>query len=156
MFTGSALQNSPYLNGVIKEALRVSMANPCRMPRVIPEPGWNYGGYYIPAKSIVGVGAFELHWNPTVFPEPEKFLPERWLKATSEMNTNLIPFGRGARSCLARNFATAELLIATDAIVRADVLKGAKRVEDKIEIYEWFNCQVKGGVVELIWSDQSS
>ncbi|MCJ1467390.1 hypothetical protein MMC07_006014 [Pseudocyphellaria aurata] len=151
---GSALQSLPYLNGVIKEGLRVSMAKPSRMPRVVPKPGWNYGEYYIPERAIVGVGAFELHWSPYVFPQPEKFLPERWLNATSEMSTNLIPFGKGARSCLGRNFATTELLIATEAIVRADVLQGAKRVKDKIEIYEWFNCRVKDGVIELTWNDQ--
>lgn len=153
---GLALQTLPYLNGVVREAMRISMANPCRMPRVVPSKGWNYGGYYIPAKTNVGVGAFELHLDPTVFQQPEKFLPERWLNATSEMNASLIPFGKGARSCLGRNLANAEIFIATEAIVRADVLKGAKRVKDKIEIYEWFNCQVKDGAIELIWSDELS
>lgn len=132
------------------------MANPCRFPRVVPSQGLSYGGYYIPAKANVGVSASELHLDPTVFPQPEKFMPDRWLNATSDMNTNLMPFGKGARSCLARSFATAELFIAIETIARANVLQGAKRVTDKIEIYEWFNCQVKDRVIELIWSDQVS
>lgn len=132
------------------------MANPTRLPRVVPPQGWNYGVYHIPAKTVVGVAAFELHFDPNVFPQPDKFLPERWLNATSEMNTSLMPFGKGARSCLARNLATAELFIATAAIVRANVLQGAKRVKETIETYQWFNCQVKGKAIELIWSDQVS
>ena len=72
------------------------------------------------------------------------------------MNASFMPFSKGSRSCIARNLATAEIFIATEAIVRADVLRGAKVVKDKIEIYEWFNCKVKDGAIELIWSGQAS
>lgn len=150
---GLALQSLPYLNGVVKEAMRVSMANPVRLPRVVPPQGWKYSEYFIPPKANVGVAAFELHFDQNIFPEPKRYLPERWLEPTAEMNTNFIPFGKGARSCLARNLATTEILIATEAIVRADVLQGAMRVKDKIEINEWFNSQVKDRAIDLIWSD---
>ncbi|KAI9840073.1 MAG: hypothetical protein M1819_000266 [Sarea resinae] len=152
----SDLQMLPYLNGVVREALRLSMSVSNRLPRIVPPGGWNYDGYDFPAGANVGVAAFELHLDRSVFPEPGHFLPERWIEPTSEMNASWLPFGKGARSCIARNLAFKELLIATERIVAADVLKGAKTVKDKIDIYEWFNSKTKGGKIELLWPKQRS
>ena len=145
------IQTLPYLRGVIKEGLRLAMANPSRLPRVVPESGWKFGGFHFPAGTNVGVAAFEVHQDRTVFPEPEKFLPERWLNPTAEMQRNWMPFGNGTRACIARNLATTELFMAVEKLVEADVLKGARPVKEKIEIYEWFNSKVKDGRIELVW-----
>lgn len=130
------------------------MITSVNLPRRVPPQGWNYAGYHIPADTNVGVSAFELHLNPAVFPDPDEFLPERWLSTTAEMNTHFAPFGKGARSCIARTLANTELLIATEAIVSSDVLRGAERVQNKIEIYEWFNAKFKAGKLELIWPNE--
>lgn len=127
------------------------MAISCRLPRVTPPEGWTYGKYHIPGDIKVGVAAFELHLNPATFPSPTKFLPERWFNATPEMHRDWLPFGKGARSCIARNLALQEMFVATHRIVRSGVLEGAKPVEEKIEIYEWFNSSVKGERIELYW-----
>jgi len=39
--------------------------------------------------------------DPAVFPEPENFDPERWLKADPDglMHAYLLPFGKGSRAC---------------------------------------------------------
>jgi len=34
---------------VIKEALRLSFGVPGRLPRVVPEPGATFNGYFLPA-----------------------------------------------------------------------------------------------------------
>lgn len=153
---GFELHTVPYLNGVVKEGLRLSMAISSNLPRCVPPGGWNYAGYYIPAKTNVGVSAFELHLDPAVFPNPHEFLPERWLQTTSEMNASFSPFSKGSRSCVARILATTEILIATEAIVRADVLRRAERVQQEIEIYEWFNAKFKSGNLELVWPKEKS
>lgn len=127
------------------------MAISCRLPRLVPAGGWTYGSYHIPQNTRVGVAAFELHLNPETFPSPTEFDPERWLKATPEMHRDWLPFGKGARSCIARNLALQEMFIATECIVKSGVLAGAKPVGDKIEIYEWFNSSVKGEKIELMW-----
>jgi len=62
-----------------------------------------------------------------------------------------VMFGVGERQCIGRNLATAELFWAVDAMVRKDVLRGARTVRPRIEIVEWFNSKVKGGKVELVW-----
>ncbi|KAI8931307.1 hypothetical protein NX059_011649 [Plenodomus lindquistii] len=142
----------PYLNAIVKEALRISMANPTRLPHVVPPGGWMFKGIYFPASTIVGCSAYELHFNPSVFSQPQAFEPERWLQATEEMTKYWFAFGAGSRACIARNLATMELQIATGRLAQTNVLKGAKAVPDEVEIYEWFNSKVKGERVDLIWS----
>lgn len=41
--------------------------------------------------------------DPTIFIDPLKFLPERWLSSPSKlerMNQAYVPFGRGSRMCV--------------------------------------------------------
>jgi cytochrome P450 len=145
-------QTLPYLNAVVKEALRISMANPTRLPHVVPAGGWTFKGTHFPAKTIVGCSAYELHFDASTFLNPESFVPERWLDATNEMSKYWFAFGAGSRACIARNLATMELQFATERLARSGVLDGARPVQDKVEIYEWFNSKVKGEKIELVWS----
>ncbi|KAL2065493.1 hypothetical protein VTL71DRAFT_3163 [Oculimacula yallundae] len=147
----------PYLTGVVKEGLRLSMANPTRLPHVVPRGGWTFKGTHFPAGAFVGCSATELHLNPQAYPNPYDFQPERWLEGniTPEASKSFFAFGAGSRACIARNLATVELYMATEKMAEKDVLRGAKAVQDKIEIYEWFNSSVKGEKIELIWEKAS-
>ncbi|EXJ93954.1 hypothetical protein A1O1_02347 [Capronia coronata CBS 617.96] len=145
------LQSLPYLRGVVKEGLRLSMANPSRLPRVVPASGWTFKGTYFPPGTVVGCSPLVLHLNPEVFQDPHAFKPERWFEPSEEMLRDAIPFGLGARQCIARNLATVELFCAVERVVRADVLKGVKAVKDKVEILEWFNSKVVGERIDLVW-----
>ncbi|KAF3037610.1 hypothetical protein E8E12_002420 [Didymella heteroderae] len=146
------VQALPYLTAVVKEALRLSMANPTRLPHVVPTGGWMFKGTFFPANSVVGCSAYELHFNSCVFPEPHEFRPERWLDATDEMTKHWFAFGAGSRACIARNLATLELHLATERLATSRVLDGAQAAkEGDIEIYEWFNSKVKGESIEIVW-----
>jgi len=128
------------------------MANPTRLPHIVPPDGWTFKSIYFPPYSIVGCSAYELHFNSKVFPEPFAFKPERWLdeNVTQEANKSFFAWGAGPRSCIARNLATVELFMATEKIVEKDVLRGARACEETVEIYEWFNSSVKGEKIGLV------
>ena len=143
--------NLPYLGGVVKEALRLTMTISIRLPRVVPEGGWEYKKFRFPAGTKVGVAAFQLHLDDGVFPHPEEFRPTRWFDATHDMNRDFLPFGKGARSCIARHLAITELSVVTEKLARLDVLGGAKPTADSIEKYEWFFSRVKGDRIDLVW-----
>ncbi|EXJ92276.1 hypothetical protein A1O3_00826 [Capronia epimyces CBS 606.96] len=145
------LQSLPYLRGVVKEGLRLSMANPSRLPRVVPAPGWTFKDTYFPPGTVVGCTPYVLHLNPAVFEDPKAFNPERWLEPSEAMLRDAIPFGLGSRQCIARNLATVELFCAVERVVRADVLSGVKTVKEKVEILEWFNSKVVGERIDLVW-----
>lgn len=151
------IQSLPYLRGVVREGLRLSMANPSRLPRVVPSSGWQFNGTDFPGGSEVSCTPFELHLNASVFPDPDEFRPERWAEdepTLKEMERDAIPFGLGSRQCIARNLATVELFMAVKAIVESGVLIGARPAKGahKIEILEWFNSHVIGGKIEIEWA----
>lgn len=146
------VQALPYLNAVVKEGLRLSMANPTRLPHVVPMGGWMFKDTLFPANTIVGCSAYELHFNNTVFPEARAFVPERWLDGTEEMSKFWFAFGAGSRACIARNLATLELQLATERLASSGVLDGGRAVQNgDVEIYEWFNSKVKGEKIEIVW-----
>ena len=53
--------------------------------------------------------------DPKYVSEPEKFIPERWIKGSAyyiEMNPfAFLPFGHGPRMCIGRRFAELETQI---------------------------------------------
>ncbi|CAK1368110.1 unnamed protein product [Cercospora beticola] len=147
----------PYLNATIKETLRLSMANPTRFPRIVPPSGWTYTSpstsksYHLPSGTQVGLQPWTLHFNPSVFPNPQTFNPDRWLDPTKEMQRDWIPFNIGARQCIARTLAMMELILTARAVVNSGVLEGAKVVRERVEVVEWFNAKIVGEKVELVW-----
>ncbi|KAJ5753613.1 uncharacterized protein N7511_007766 [Penicillium nucicola] len=134
-----------YLRGTVREGLRLSWANPIRLPREVPVGGWKYHGYYFPAGTSVGVASFQLHQDEAVFPEPLQYMPERWLQPTNEMLDHFFAFGKGSRACIAQNLGTLEVTMAILKVVEADLLRGSSIVGDGIlRRKQWFNSRVEG------------
>ncbi|KAM0253628.1 hypothetical protein ACHAQJ_007203 [Trichoderma viride] len=146
-------QSLPYLSGGVKEACRLAVANPTRLPRIVSSKGLKVPGLpTIPPGTSVGIGAYALHFNADVFPMPHDFVPERWLEPTPEMLRDNFYFGKGPRQCIARNFASTLLWWTAEGLIRSRVLDGAKPVKDELEMIEWFNAQEVGGSIELCWA----
>jgi cytochrome P450 len=66
------------------------------------------GGRVLPAGILVAPSIYLLHRRPDVYPEPERFRPERFLEAPPGTYT-WIPFGGGVRRCLGGAFAEYEM-----------------------------------------------
>ena len=81
------------------------------------------GGYFIPKGTLVLVMAHLLHRDVALFPEPERFVPERWTRELMRSLPSLAysPFGGGQRKCVGEQFAMTELV--------ATVAQVARRVE---------------------------
>lgn len=131
--------------------MRLSWANPTRLPRSVPTGGWQFKGHYFPTGTSVGVAAFQLHQDERVFPNATRFDPERWLEPNDAMLTNWMAFGKGMRTCIAQNLAQVELNMATLKVVEGDVLKGARPAQERIEVKEWFNSRVHGEQILIQW-----
>ena len=160
-------QTLPYLRAVIREGMRLAVANPARLSRIVPPGGFDVDGTHLPPGTSVGFAAYVLHHNPELFPEPFAFRPERWLdddaqtedgkvneraeRQKREMERDTFPFGVGSRMCIARNLATHVLFLAVSVLVKSGVLEGARTCEEKIELEEWFNAGIKGHKLEIEW-----
>ncbi|MGH0129593.1 UNVERIFIED_CONTAM: hypothetical protein FKN15_012744 [Acipenser sinensis] len=68
--------------------------------------------YIIPPGDLLMLSPFWAHRDPRYFPEPEKFMPERWKKANLEKNVFLegfVAFGGGRYQCPGRWYALMEI-----------------------------------------------
>jgi cytochrome P450 len=98
----ATLEKLPYLTAVIKEGLRLSFGIPGRLPRMIEAQDLVLNGYIIPRGTNVGMSSWMMHRNPKIFPNPDTFLPERWLDPanTAKLEKFFVAFGKGSRSCI--------------------------------------------------------
>ncbi|KAJ5401140.1 hypothetical protein N7465_011629 [Penicillium sp. CMV-2018d] len=103
------IRNLPYLNMVISETLRIYTAVPFGLPRSVPSEGASFNGYFLPSGATVSTQSYSLHRDPTIFPDPYTFNPERWENPTKEMKDISIPFGGGSRICIGLHLARMEL-----------------------------------------------
>ncbi|KAF8877294.1 cytochrome P450, partial [Infundibulicybe gibba] len=108
--TLETLEKLPYLTAVIKESLRMSHGVVTPLPRIVPSDTV-IAGVRIPAGTSVAMGATFMHNNPHVFLEPD-FCPERWLEPNTRiLESHLVPFSKGPRSCIGVNLAWCELYL---------------------------------------------
>ncbi|KAI0903280.1 putative cytochrome P450 [Ustulina deusta] len=112
------LEKIPYLNGCIKEGLRLSGFFR-RSARICPDQELQYKQWTIPKNTPVGMSVCHLHMDPDVYPEPSKFVPERWIgDVDPRVNRNFVPFVKGSRNCLGMNLAWAEMFITLGLLFR--------------------------------------
>jgi cytochrome P450 family 135 len=103
-----------YLDAVIKETLRLRPVIALVL-RKLMEP-MEIGGRLLPAGVSVAPSIYLVHRNPEVYPEPERFRPERFLEQPAGTYT-WIPFGGGVRRCLGGAFAEFEMAVVLRELV---------------------------------------
>ncbi|MFC5218619.1 cytochrome P450 [Streptomyces coerulescens] len=93
-------------------------------------PGWLFtrvttketdlAGHRLPPGATVLYSPYLLHHDPASFPDPDRFLPDRWRpdRAVSVPPGAMIPFAAGARNCIGDTFAMAEATVAVAFIAR--------------------------------------
>ena len=127
----------PYLSAVCNETIRLHpiLAECARVP-IEPVA---VAGHEIPAGEPLVIAIVGLHHDPTVFPEPERFRPERFIERTYR-KTEFMPYGGGHRRCLGAALAEYTLRMAlaeavmswdfeaveADRDVRKDLVLGPK------------------------------
>ncbi|KUN74996.1 cytochrome P450 [Streptomyces griseoruber] len=149
------LPDLKYTDAVYSEALRLY------------PPAWNLvrrsledytaNGYHIPRNSVVICSPYVLHRDPTWWPEPERFAPQRFLpdsdpsdplaghaKEAGRPRLAYLPFGAGPRQCIGNVFAQMEGVMALATLSRhwdfEPVDKGPVRVASDITL------QPRGGL----------
>lgn len=113
------LQQLPYLTAIINEGLRMSYGVSHRLQRIKPDGDLTFHQWTIPAGTPMGMTSIFMHENPTIFPNPREFRPERWLNQEGvRLERYLVPFSRGTRACIGLNLAYAEMYMALATLFR--------------------------------------
>jgi cytochrome P450 len=103
-----------YLDAVIKETLRLRPVIALVLRKLV-EP-MEIGGRMLPAGVSVAPSIYLVHRNPEIYPEPERFRPERFIEQPAGTYT-WIPFGGGVRRCLGASFAEFEMSVVLRELV---------------------------------------
>ncbi|EEU33821.1 uncharacterized protein NECHADRAFT_56014 [Fusarium vanettenii 77-13-4] len=117
--SGQPLDTLPYLNAMLQEALRLWAPGMQSLPRNVPAGGREIDGHFVPAGTVVSCQSYTTHrYDDDVFQDADAFVPERWLNpdGDSERGRLFFAFGSGARTCIGRHLAMAEMRALVHAI----------------------------------------
>jgi cytochrome P450 len=103
-----------YLDAVCKESLRISPIVPIVARQL--QRDTTVGGWHLPEGVVATPCIYLAHRRESVFPDPGRFAPERFLEQTPSPYEYL-PFGGGARRCLGMWLALAEMKTTLAAVV---------------------------------------
>jgi len=104
----------PYLQAIIKEALRLMPPASGAFYKEVPPAGDMINGMFIPGGTQIGSSPMAIHCSKKIFgADADHFRPERWLEAGPEKfaemsNTVDLVFHYGKYQCLGKNVALME------------------------------------------------
>ncbi|XP_022256482.1 cytochrome P450 3A29-like isoform X1 [Limulus polyphemus] len=95
-----------------------------------------YGSLRIPKGMTVQVPVYHLHHDPNLWPNPEKFDPDRFSPQNRQKNNPLAwqPFGQGPRNCIGMRFAQMEAKLALAQILHKYRLEPNEMTEKELTI----------------------
>ncbi len=117
-----------YLTATVQEVLRHRPVFLFTIPRAVVKPTEIGGWTYNPPARLLGC-IYLLHHDRGIYPEPDRFRPERFLDAPPPPHLWL-PWGGGRRRCPGLHMAMLEMKTVLRAVLlRATVLPAGRRME---------------------------
>jgi cytochrome P450 len=112
---GAQVTRDPWMDAVAKETLRLHPVIPIVAREV--QRDVRVGGWEIPAGVTVAPCIYLVHQRADLYPEPQRFRPERFLERSFGPH-EWLPFGGGARRCLGASLAMLEIKLVLAAVLR--------------------------------------
>jgi cytochrome P450 len=151
------------LTGAHYPQLKLTMAAVQETLRLYP-PVWSLGretikdttiGPYSVAKGDrIWICTNNIHRDPRWHPEPELFLPDRWLQPQPRPKLSFLPFGAGSRMCIGQNFAFIEATLALASLLRR--FRFFPAGPQPVESEAWVTLRPKSGIPIRIEKRESS
>ncbi|KAI0772408.1 O-methylsterigmatocystin oxidoreductase [Trametes elegans] len=148
----------PYVSAVVQETLRWHTVEPLGLPHCCMEED-EYRGWRIPKGAVVVPHVWSMLHDPKVYPDPEVFRPERYLRG-GKLDQDAIDgvnvmFGFGRRFCPGKYFASDSLFITLASVLHVfDILPArdasgrpipveAKQSPGFFSYVEKFDCSIR-------------
>jgi cytochrome P450 len=137
-----------YIQMVLRETLR--KWTPAAGVFRIASKDVKIGEYLVPKGTIVFASFFAIHLDPKIYPDPEKFDPERF---TAEENVKRhayawLPFSVGPRSCIGSKFSMLEMKAVLAMLLHRFVIKPDPSF--KLELGRGITTRPKNGLRVLL------
>jgi cytochrome P450 len=118
-----------YLTATIQETLRLRPVIVIVIRRLTEAV--ELGGYRLPAGANVVPSIHLVHREPTIYPDPDSFRPERFLETPPGTYT-WIPFGGGVRRCIGAAFAQQEMAIVLRELVARRTIRPTDPAAERV------------------------
>ncbi|XP_062553867.1 cytochrome P450 4C1-like [Armigeres subalbatus] len=107
--TYNNIQEFKYLDLIVKESLRL-LPPISYVGRKLSEDT-ELNGVVIPAGQDIFIPIYMVHRNPKIYPDPERFIPERFADdaAITRGPYDYIPFSIGSRNCIGQKYGMMQL-----------------------------------------------
>ncbi|XP_017071563.1 probable cytochrome P450 6a19 [Drosophila eugracilis] len=108
-----SMREMTYLEKVIDETLRMHPVV-AHLVRIATKPYvYSNPKYYIEPDTGVLVPTLGIHHDPEFYPEPEKFIPERFDEEQVQQRPacTFLPFGDGPRNCIGLRFGRMQVIV---------------------------------------------
>lgn len=126
--TPESVEKLPYLEGAIKEGMRLFPAGTWTGRLAMRE--FELGGHPLPKGTWIVMSPYVVHRVSEIFPDPYRFKPERWL---SEYHSayEFMPFSAGPRYCIGTSLGMLQLKVALSMLLQrfSFTLKPGARVD---------------------------
>jgi cytochrome P450 len=122
-------EGEAYLDAVIKETLRLRPPVSVVVRRLL-RPA-KLGGYELPGGTLVAPCVYLVHNSAEIYEDPGSFVPERFLERRAAVPT-WIPFGGGARRCLAASYAEQEMKRVVRTVLEEVELKPVESRSERV------------------------
>ncbi|THG99431.1 hypothetical protein EW026_g2912 [Hermanssonia centrifuga] len=131
------MDQMPYLRAMVRETLRVKppvTMVPYKTTKAFPIAD----DYTVPSGSMVIPSFYNSLHDPSVYPDPDSFTPERWLDSESSANknpSNYLVFGSGPHKCIGLEYAMMNIgLVLADAAMLMEWDHALTDKSDKVQI----------------------
>jgi len=118
---GIELDRLPWTRAIWRETLR--MAPPAAGVGRLAREDVELCGIPIAQRSLVVVPAMAMHRLPEWFPDPDTFMPQRFIDPPTWPKLAYLPFGAGPRVCIGSHLADIEAIVALTLIGQRYILE---------------------------------
>lgn len=114
------IKQMKYLDKVFNETLRKYPALPFLSRETTEDYKFEGIDLTLPKDTMVWIPVFSIHRDPDIYPDPEKYDPERFSEEMSEQRNQFhyLPFGHGPRNCIGARFAVYQTKVGLIKILR--------------------------------------
>ncbi len=136
-----------YVDATVNETLRLRPVLPLTSRQAaVP---FELDGLTVPADTILAPNIHVVNRRPDLYPEPHRFLPERFLDVKPP-TYGWLPFGGGGRRCLGAAFAQMEMRVVMATMLRKLTLRAPDPRAEPVTRRGIVLAPARGGLVDVV------
>ncbi|XP_017069225.1 probable cytochrome P450 6g2 [Drosophila eugracilis] len=150
--TLTMIESLEFMQMVLLEVLRMYPPLPFLDRECTSEKDYTlapFHNFVVPKGMPVYIPCYALHMDPLYFPQPRKFLPERFSPENRKLHTpyTYMPFGLGPHGCIGERFGLLQAKVGLVYLLRNHMITTSERTPHRMQLDpKAIITQAKGGI----------